>query len=128
MTTGILEHVNITVGDPDETAAMLGRLFGWKVRWSGGSIHEGYTVHVGSDSNYLALYTSKAGGNEGPESYFSIAGLNHIGIVVEDLDAIEKKVTLEGLHTFNHADYEPGRRFYLRTSDNVEIEVISYAP
>ena len=126
MSTGILEHVNFTLSDPDETAALLSRLFDWKVRWAGGSIHDGRTVHIGSESDYIALYSSGEGGSRGPESYFSIAGMNHVGIVVTDLDATEKKVKAEGLHTFNHNDYEPGRRFYFRTSDNVEFEVISY--
>lgn len=128
MTTGILEHVNVTVTDADETAAMLERIFSWKVLWSGGSIHDGYTVHVGSDNSYIALYTPQSGGATGPESYFSIAAMNHLGVVVEDLMETEKKVVLEGLETFNHADYQPGRRFYFRTTDNVEVEVVSYTP
>ncbi|MEC7669548.1 MAG: VOC family protein, partial [Pseudomonadota bacterium] len=27
----------------------------------------------------------------------------------------------------NHADYEPGKRFYFDTPDGIEIEVVSYA-
>ena len=54
-----LEHVNITVSDPDRTASLLGTLFDWKVRWSGPAKDGGYTVHVGSDDDYLAIYTSK---------------------------------------------------------------------
>lgn len=126
MASGTLEHVNITVADADETSAMLERIFSWKVLWSGGSIHDGYTVHVGSDNDYLALYTPKSDATVGPESYSSIAAMNHIGVVVENLVETEKKVILEGLDTYNHANYKPGRRFYFRTSDNVEIEVVSY--
>ncbi len=92
MSTGILEHVNVTVSDPDETAALMGRLFAWKVRWAGDSIHGGRTVHVGSDTDYLAFYASGKDASNGPESYFSIAGLNHIGVLVDNLDAIKKKV------------------------------------
>jgi len=36
-----LEHVNYTVTDPQATAAMLDRVFGWKIRWQGDSIHNG---------------------------------------------------------------------------------------
>lgn len=32
MKAAILEHVNVTVSDPDKTAAMLCDLFGWHVR------------------------------------------------------------------------------------------------
>jgi hypothetical protein len=55
-----------------------------------------------------------------------VAGLNHIGVVVYDLDATEAHVKSLGLKTHSHGDYEPGRRFYFDTPHDVEIEVISY--
>ena len=30
-----LEHVNVTVSDPDRTAGLMQALFGWSVRWRG---------------------------------------------------------------------------------------------
>jgi hypothetical protein len=36
-------------------------------------------------------------------------------------------VTSEGFAPKNHADYEPGRRFYFDGPDGVEFEVNSYA-
>lgn len=124
-----LEHINVTVADPKAMAAMLGTLFGWKIRWEGeGMAGAGYTVHVGSDQTYLALYT---GNTETPtplegSSYNRLSGLNHIGVVVDDLDAVEAKVKQLGYTPTSHADYEPGRRFYFTEENNVEIEVISY--
>ena len=50
-----LEHVNVTVGDADRSAALLERLFGWRVRWSGPAMAGGRSVHVGPDDQYLAL-------------------------------------------------------------------------
>jgi len=55
-----------------------------------------------------------------------VGGLNHIGVVVEDLDAVEAKVLAAGLKTTNHGDYEPGRRFYFHDHDGIEFEVVSY--
>ena len=52
-----LEHINMTVSDPKATAAWLGRVFGWKIRWEGAGMQTGYTVHVGSDDTYVALFT-----------------------------------------------------------------------
>ena len=49
-----IEHVNITVKDPTATAAMLNDLFGWEIRWQGEAINGGFTVHVGTQSDYLA--------------------------------------------------------------------------
>ena len=78
-----LEHVNICVPDPKATAAMLCDLFGWHVRWEGPAIVNGYTVHVGDDDSYLALYAPAR--QLAPEAtrYTRVAGLNHIGIVVD---------------------------------------------
>lgn len=55
-----LEHVNVTVSDPDRTAAMLDAIFGWKIRWQGESDLGGRTMHVGQPGvgeTYLALYS-----------------------------------------------------------------------
>ena len=35
MTNAFLEHVNVTVADADQTAALLVDLFDWQIRWSG---------------------------------------------------------------------------------------------
>jgi catechol 2,3-dioxygenase-like lactoylglutathione lyase family enzyme len=53
--------------------------------------------------------------------------LNHVGVVVEDLDATEAKVRAAGFAPHSHADYEPGRRFYFHDRDGIEFEVVSYA-
>ncbi len=126
-----LEHVNVTVSDPKRTAQMLIDLFGWTVRWEGSAMAgAGYTVHVGSDASYVALYSGSEPDQTVPKqdaSYQTRGGLNHIGVVVDDLDAVEDRVKAMGLIPKSHADYEPGRRFYFDDPDGVEIEVISYA-
>ncbi len=126
MRDAFLEHVNITVADPDKTAELLCRLFDWKIRWSGGAIHEGRSVHVGTDECYVALYSSGQTSKASASSYHTLSGLNHIGVVVEDLDSVENRIKQAGYETHSHADYEPGRRFYFSTEDDVEIEVVSY--
>lgn len=126
MSEAQLEHANITVRDPDTTARFLCDLLGWKIRWKGEAIYGGTTIHVGSDSSYLAIYTQKDSAAAKEDSYKTIGGLNHIGIVVDDLDAIEAKVREAGLKPGSHADYEPGRRFYFDDADGIEFEIISY--
>lgn len=120
---GTLEHVNVSVVNPERTADLLTRLFGWHIRWQGPSALGGRTVHVGSEDHYVALYTPVEEGDGPPPA----GGLNHIGVVVADLDAAERRVRAAGLATFNHADYEPGRRFYFNDPDGTEFEVVSYA-
>ncbi len=120
-----LEHTNLTVKDPDELAALFCRLFDWKIRWRGDALDNGTTVHVGSDESYLALYTHLNVTDTRSRNHMKINNLNHLGIVVSDLDKVELKVKQEGFEPFNHANYEPGRRFYFMI-DKLEIEVITY--
>ena len=124
---GILEHVNVTVSDPIATANMLCALFDWQIRWQGPSIYGGQSVHVGGADSYIALYSGKQSNNPTDNSYNTAGGLNHIGIVVDDLDAAEARVVAAGFTPNSHADYEPGKRFYFDAHDKIEIEVVSYA-
>jgi glyoxylase I family protein len=127
MAPAALEHVNVTVSDPLKTAERLCDLFGWKIRWKGDAKYDGFTVHVGADDTYLAVYAKGTPGDPAAESYFTRGGLNHIGVTVDDLDAVEARVKAMGYAPYNHADYEPGRRFYFDDEDGIEFEVVSYA-
>lgn len=123
----MLEHVNITVANPKETAAMLCRMFDWNTRWEGASMANGYTVHVGTEHNYVALYRSGNPTKATSDNYKTRGGLNHIAVVVDDLDATEQRVIAEGQTPHNHGSYEPGRRFYFIDNNDVEYEVVSYS-
>ena len=123
MPKGYLEHINITVSDIERSAALLRDLMGWHDRWRGPSQLGGETIHVGGEADYIAVYTKGA-----PVDRFAKgAPLNHVGLVVDDLDAAEAVVKAAGLEPFNHADYEPGRRFYFFDWDGIEFEMVSYA-
>jgi catechol 2,3-dioxygenase-like lactoylglutathione lyase family enzyme len=123
MPSGFLEHANITVSDPERSAALLQALCGWHERWRGPSQLGGWTIHVGSARDYMAVYTT---GEPVPERHRKGAPLNHVGLVVDDLAAAEAIVIAAGLEPFNHMDYEPGRRFYFFDWDGIEFEMVSY--
>lgn len=118
-----LEHVNITVADPDAAARLMSEIFGWRVRWQGPAMSGGRSVHVGADDHYLALYAPPEGASAFPKGQ----PLNHIGVEVDDLAAVEARVVAAGLSTFSHGEYHPGRRFYFLDPNGVEYEVVSYA-
>lgn len=122
-----LEHVNITVSDPTATADLLCQLFDWRVRWSGRCLVGGRSIHVGADNDYLAIYTADQAPAPAGANKNVIANLNHVGVVVDDLDQIERRVVAAGLQPTNHGDYEPGRRFYFDDPDGIEFEVVSYS-
>jgi catechol 2,3-dioxygenase-like lactoylglutathione lyase family enzyme len=126
--TARLEHLNFTVAEPSSFAELLCRLFDWKILWLGSAIHGGQTVHVGGLDSYIAIYGGRPGVElvEMKDRYSTRAGLNHICVVVDDLDDVEGRVKAEGFVPHSHADYEPGRRFYFEGPEEVEIEVVSY--
>lgn len=87
----------------------------------------GRSVHVGDDTSYVALFTYGNPEAERQESHHTRGGLNHIAVVVDDIAATEARVNAAGFAPGNHADYEPGRRFYFTESNGIEIEVVSYS-
>ncbi len=122
-----LEHVNITVSDPDLSAQQLVDLLGWKIRWSGAAMNGGYSVHVGSDTHYIALYTNTSLGTKCGDANHA-GHMNHVGVVVKDLNKICSRAKELDLEPFNFGRYEAdeGKRFYLKILDDLEIEVTSY--
>lgn len=122
MANGWLEHVNLTVSDPDRSARLLQDLCGWHERWRGPSQMGGRTIHVGSERDYIALYTH--GDGAGP--YVKGVPLNHVALVVDDLAAAEATVAAAGLVPFGHGDYDPGKRFYFFDWDGIEFELVNY--
>ena len=123
MQTASLEHVNVTVSDPRRLAALLEKLCNWHIRWEGEAMDNGYTIHIGTDAAYLALYTNdaaKGGAGKG-------APLNHVALKLPDLEAAERIVTEAGLKPFNHRSYDPGPdSFYFLDWDGIEFEIVSY--
>ncbi|WP_133365155.1 VOC family protein [Qipengyuania sediminis] len=124
MPTAALEHVNISVTDGERTAAFLEKLTGWHRRWEGPSLDNGRSIHLGTDSAYVAIHSSAriSGG------FVKSVPLNHIGIAVDDLAAAERVVIEAGLTPFNHGQYAPGpASFYVFDWDGIEWEIVSYA-
>lgn len=126
MTVSQLEHANITVSDAPKTAAWMTHLFGWHERWKGATQDGGLSLHIGTDDAYLALYQPSKTSTPAASKYLTTGGLNHIGVVVEDLDASEEKARKMGFIPHAHADYEPGRRFYFTDHDGIEFELVQY--
>lgn len=125
MSSPRLEHVNVTVSDPERTSALMEALFDWHVRWRGPARDGGLTIHVGSREHYVALHTGR-GVTYTPDDFAKGRPLNHIGLEVDDLEAVEARVVASGLRPFGHDDYDPGRRFYFLDPDGIEYEVVSY--
>ena len=122
MPTARLEHVNISVTDPERIARLLQAITGWERRWEGPALAGGHTIHLGGKDDYVAIYTHPSVQGD----FAKGVPLNHVGIVVTDLDATERIILDAGLETMNHGDYEPGRRFYFFDWNGIEWEIVSY--
>ena len=122
MPKGQVEHANLTVSDPERSSVLFQELLGWHERWRGEAQSGGWTIHVGDETTYLALYTDE----KAHERYRKGVPLNHVGLLVDDLAAAELVVSEAGLQPFGHGDYEPGQRFYFFDWDGIEFEVVSY--
>lgn len=125
MPKGHIEHANLTVSDPERSAALLQDLCGWQERWRGPALMDGWSLHVGNEASYIALYSGHFGDGV-RERFRKGQPLNHVGLVVDDLAAAETVVIAAGLEPFGHDDYAPGRRFYFFDWDGIEFELVSY--
>lgn len=86
---------------------------------------DGHTIHIGTDEQYISLYTNPDVQAADP-TFNKGEPMNHIGVTVDDLDAVEATVVAAGLKPFGHDDYEPGRRFYFFDWNGIEFEVVEY--
>ena len=98
----------------------------WHIRWEGTALNGGYSVLVGEADSYVALYAPVKILDHMKDTTTTLAGPNHLGVVVDDIDATEARVIAAGYEPNRHADYEPGRRFYFVAESGVEIEVAQY--
>jgi len=121
----ILEHVNMTVSDVRRSAKFYGELLGWQVRWEGTTSQGQPAAHVGDERSYLAFFQSTGPSSAPPDDY-GLVGLNHFGLVVDDLAQAKDRLAQLGITPKAEQDYEPGRRLYFLDPDGIEVELVEY--
>ena len=119
-----LEHVNLTVGDLERSIRFYTELFGLRVRWQGTTSSGTPAAHVGDDDSYLAFFEGRGAS---PAWNYGAVGYNHMGFVVEDLDAAKARVIELGGEVHGEDEYDPGRRLYFTDPDGFEVELVEYA-
>jgi catechol 2,3-dioxygenase-like lactoylglutathione lyase family enzyme len=124
-----LEHANITVPDIDAAIDFLKIIEPtFKVRHDETS-EDGYRwAHIGTDDYYIALQKpykdSQSPGSRRPYRDF---GINHLGWVVEDFDAVIQRLEEKGCRQGLPVESHPFRkRAYYFDSAGFEWEIIEY--
>ena len=124
-----LEHVNITVIDVDEAIRFLQTAMpDWKVRADVSSEVSNCRrwVHLGTDTTYIAIEDRGATEKGGHEPYVD-PGINHLGFVVNDIDAVSKRLTDAGYEEGLSSPDNPNRkRIYFYDADGNEYEFVEY--
>ena len=121
-----LEHINFTVSDLDRSLSFYGDLLDLKVRWQGTTNDGRPAAHLGDPRSYLALFQAASPGTTSVD--YEQVGLNHFGFVVDDLEAVRRRLGALGIEAHLEADYEPGRRLYFYDPDGIEVELVEYGP
>ncbi len=122
-----LEHVNMTVRDLEESIAFYKELLHGEVSWRGKAVNMTKTVaaaHVRIDDAYISMF-EREGGERAIYDY-APPGINHIGFVINDLDATRATLVALGVTIEKEADYEPGVRLYIFDPNGIELELVSY--
>ncbi|NKB32073.1 MAG: VOC family protein [Pseudomonadales bacterium] len=118
----ILEHIHVNVDSIEKTAAFLrSALPELACRGSGDAVGFGRWAHFGDDNSYIALTEVK--GTRIPKE------LRHIGLVVEDIDALMTRLAAAGYDpadpsALNEHPYR--RRVYYIDGNGLDWEFIQY--
>ena len=128
-----LEHANITVPDLDEAIDFLITIDPeFKVRHRGVSGSKCEWAHIGTDNSYIALQSPYPDAEKGRQQHFyRDTGINHLGWVVENLEAVEHRLQAKGyqpLASGQTSDYDEEfrRRTYYYDRAGIEWEIIEY--
>ena len=121
-----LEHVNLNVGDAARVTPFLLAAFpGFRVR-GGGHDRDGRPwCHVGDDDSYFALTSVGRGPARAADD--ATPGLNHVGIEVDDIEALHDRLVAAGFVPYSRIDIHPARRrLYCLDADGNDWEFVEY--
>jgi catechol 2,3-dioxygenase-like lactoylglutathione lyase family enzyme len=127
-----LEHANINVRSIDEAIRFLTTAFPeFRVRGRG-EVEGRPWVHVGTDCSYLALNefpSSAEGSGNGVNGAreFGTEPLNHLGFVVDDAEAMARRLGAAGFREgFAAPAHQYRIRKYFLDADGYEWEFVQY--
>lgn len=120
-TQAYLEHANLTVTDLNATIKFIQLALPDFVKRGEGMYNGRKWVHIGTQDSYLAI-------NEDPgHNPVQRRPLNHLGIVVQDVNAVVDRLVDAGFHRSSQRYEHPYRvREYFEDTQGTEYEFIEY--
>ncbi|MDH5327941.1 MAG: VOC family protein [Gammaproteobacteria bacterium] len=124
-----LEHVNLVSRDMNATLAFLQVAFpDWKIRGRGQNEWYGVKrewLHFGTDDFYITLNEGSQEDNRDLKGHSP--GLAHIGIVVDDLNAVVERLESQGHEiSMQGAEHPYRKNVYFEEASGFEFEFVQY--
>lgn len=120
-----LEHANLTVRSLDRSIDFYRKTLDLTIRWRGQTAEGRPAAHIGDDRCYLALFEGTCE-DAAPAIDYTRSGFNHLGFVVDDIEACKASLAALGFRPHFEPDYVPGRRLYFMDPDGIEVELVQY--
>jgi len=122
-----LEHVNVTATNVDATVRFFQTAMpALKVRGEGSGDLCRRWVHLGTPTSFIAI-EDRGVREAGPHIAYRHPGVNHLGFVVNDSEAVARRLRAAGYREGKHSlDHQFRRRLYFYDPDGVEVEFVEY--
>lgn len=124
-----LEHANLHARNVDAVVAFLqSALPDFRVRRDDVSEDGRRWVHVGNDDTYVAVYQADGELAEPFVPYSGKPGVNHLGYVVDDAEALRARLAAAGYEESTVPNAHPFRkRVYFRDPEGNDWEFVQYS-
>ena len=123
-----MEHANLCVRDVDQIARFLRSAFPeFRVRGEGENLFGGRWIHLGTDDTYVALVAAQKEPAEPWVPYSQKPGTNHLGYVVDDVEALRRRLLDAGYEESTVPNAHPHRRrVYFLDPEGNDWEFVEY--
>jgi catechol 2,3-dioxygenase-like lactoylglutathione lyase family enzyme len=122
-----MEHANLHVRHFDDAVRFLQTAFpDFKVRSE--SERDGVRwMHIGTDETYIALNETHSERDPQAKPYNGNPGVNHLGYDVDDVDALQQRLSAAGFEDSTYPNKHPHRkRVYFMDADGNDWEFVQY--
>ncbi|MBS7811615.1 VOC family protein [Roseococcus pinisoli] len=122
MVNYVFDHIHLRTPDIEATAAWYEKILGAQINRSMQNGAPRVDMKVGG-ANIFLIATDE---NSAPAPVAPYTGIDHFGMIVEDLDAAYADLKAKGVHfTMEPKQLRPGIRIsFIRGPENVSIEIL----